>query len=200
MKTTRFSVVPTNDHNPWSKCYSEMLKDSRKLCNFILSFEDRHLVDLNLFFFFGPESYCDPRNWFPKWLREMNSKIKHLFCRCLHCAHHKVQGLETRHGSKDFQSTETVDCYHQDFPDGTSGRIHLPVLETQETWVWSLGQEDPLEKEVATCSSILASKTPWTEEPCKLYSLLSHKESGMTEWLSIHTHTHTHKHHHYHHH
>lgn len=28
-----------------------MLKDSRKLCNFILSFEDRHLVDLNLFFF-----------------------------------------------------------------------------------------------------------------------------------------------------
>ena len=121
----------------------------------------------------------------------MNSKIKHLFCRCLHCAHHKVQGLETRHGSKDFQSRETVDCYHQDFPDGTSGRIRLPVLETQETWVWSLGQEDPLEKEVATCSSILASKTPWTEEPCKLYSLLSHKESGMTEWLSIHTHTHT---------
>ena len=41
-----------------------------------------------------------------------------------------------------------------------------PVMqETQETWVQSLGQEDPLEKEMATHSSILAWKTPWTEEP-----------------------------------
>ena len=35
----------------------------------------------------------------------------------------------------------------------------------QETWVWSLGREDPLEKEMATHSSILAWKVPWTEEP-----------------------------------
>src|SRR5574341_512269 len=34
----------------------------------------------------------------------------------------------------------------------------------QETWVRSLGQEDPLEKEMATYSSILAWRTPWTEE------------------------------------
>ena len=34
-----------------------------------------------------------------------------------------------------------------------------------ETWVQSLGQEDPLEKEMATHSSILAWKIPWTEEP-----------------------------------
>ena len=33
-----------------------------------------------------------------------------------------------------------------------------------ETWVWSLGREDPLEKEMATHSSILAWKIPWTEE------------------------------------
>ena len=32
-------------------------------------------------------------------------------------------------------------------------------------WVWSLGQEDPLEEELATHSSILAWKIPWTEEP-----------------------------------
>ena len=37
--------------------------------------------------------------------------------------------------------------------------------EMQETWVRSLGQEDPLEKEMATHSSTLAWKTPWTEEP-----------------------------------
>ena len=40
----------------------------------------------------------------------------------------------------------------------------------QETWVQSLGQEDPLEKEMATHSSILAWKIPWTEEPGGLQS------------------------------
>ena len=39
------------------------------------------------------------------------------------------------------------------------------MQEKQETWVWSLGQEDLLEKEMATHSSILAWKIPWTEEP-----------------------------------
>ena len=39
----------------------------------------------------------------------------------------------------------------------------LPAM--QDTWVQSLGQEDPLEKEMATHSSILAWKIPWTEEP-----------------------------------
>ena len=38
----------------------------------------------------------------------------------------------------------------------------------QETWVRFLGQEDPLEKEMATHSSILALKIPWTEEPGRL--------------------------------
>ena len=40
---------------------------------------------------------------------------------------------------------------------------HLPIM--WETWVRSLGQEDPLEKEMATHSSILAWRIPWTEEP-----------------------------------
>ena len=39
-----------------------------------------------------------------------------------------------------------------------------------ETWVRFLGWEDPLEKEMATHSSILASEIPWTEEPGKLQS------------------------------
>ena len=41
-------------------------------------------------------------------------------------------------------------------------RIHLPI---QEMWVQCPGQEDPLDKEMATNSSILAQKSPWTEEP-----------------------------------
>ena len=35
----------------------------------------------------------------------------------------------------------------------------------QETWIWSLGWEDSLEKEMATHSSILAWEIPWTEKP-----------------------------------
>jgi len=45
----------------------------------------------------------------------------------------------------------------------------LPTM--QETWVRSLGQEDPLEKEMATHSSTLAWKTPWMEEPGRLQSM-----------------------------
>ena len=56
------------------------------------------------------------------------------------------------------------------FPDGTVVK-NLPIQETQEMLVRSLGQEDPLEKEVATYSSILAWKIPWTEEPGGLQSL-----------------------------
>ena len=46
---------------------------------------------------------------------------------------------------------------------------NLPVI--QETWVWPLGWEDPLEKEMATHSSILAWGIPWTEEPGGLQSM-----------------------------
>ena len=42
----------------------------------------------------------------------------------------------------------------------------------QETWVRSLGQEDPLEKGMATHSSILAWRIPWTEEPGRLLGVL----------------------------
>ena len=48
-----------------------------------------------------------------------------------------------------------------------------------ETWVQSQGQEDPLEKEMATHSSILAQRIPWTEEPGRLQSMGS-QESDTT--------------------
>ena len=45
------------------------------------------------------------------------------------------------------------------------------MQEQQQTWVQSLGQEDPVEEEVATHSSILAWKIPWTGEPDGLQSM-----------------------------
>ena len=50
----------------------------------------------------------------------------------------------------------------------------------QETWVWSLGQEDPLEKEMATNSSFLDWEIPWTEEPGGLQSMGSQKKLDTT--------------------
>ena len=60
---------------------------------------------------------------------------------------------------------------------------NLPAV--QETQVWSLGWEDPLEKEMATHSSILAWKISWTEEPGGLQSM-GRQESGTTERLTQH--------------
>ena len=54
-----------------------------------------------------------------------------------------------------------------------------------ETWVRSLGREDPLEKEKATHSSILAWRIPWMEELGGLQST-GHKESDTTEKLHFH--------------
>ena len=59
---------------------------------------------------------------------------------------------------------------------------NLPAV--QETWVRSLGWEDPLEKEMATHSSILAWKIPWTEEPGGLQSMGSQRV-GTTEQLTL---------------
>ena len=52
----------------------------------------------------------------------------------------------------------------------------LPAV--QETWVQSLGQEDPLEKVMATHSSILAWKILWTEEPGRLQSTMVSQRVG----------------------
>ena len=66
-----------------------------------------------------------------------------------------------------------------------------PLPAVQETWVQSLGWEDPLEKGMATNSSILAWRIPWTEEPGGLQSigrgeakdsaLLSSRDAGLLE-------------------
>ena len=61
---------------------------------------------------------------------------------------------------------------------------NLPAM--QETWIQSLRQEDPLELEIKTQSSILAWKTSWTEEAGGLQSMGLQRD--MTEQLSMHTH------------
>ena len=57
----------------------------------------------------------------------------------------------------------------------------------EETWVRSLGREDALEKEMATHSSILAWRIPWTEEPGRLQFMGSYRVRHVYKHVQIHT-------------
>ena len=61
------------------------------------------------------------------------------------------------------------------FPELMVAQMVKNLPAVQETWVQSLGREDPLEKEMATHSSILAWRIPWTEEPRGLQSMGSQR-------------------------
>ena len=89
--------------------------------------------------------------------------------------------------SKGYISYDSIYIMFRGFPDGSVVK-NLPA--TQKTLVWSLGQEDPLEEEMATHSSIPAWRIPWPEEPDGLQSTGSQK----TEQLSTHTGRYTHTH------
>ena len=81
------------------------------------------------------------------------------------------------------------------FPGTASGKEPACQCRRHETWVWSLGWEDPLEKGVATHSSILAWRIPWTVEPCGLKSTgLQGVGHNWSDWIHTYTHTHTHTH------
>ena len=67
----------------------------------------------------------------------------------------------------------------------------LPMQQMHGTQAWSLGREDHLKKEVATCSSIIAWKVPWTEEPRGLQSMGLQRVGH--DWAYTYTHTHTHR-------
>ena len=72
------------------------------------------------------------------------------------------------------------------FPGGASGKEPTCQCRRHETWVWSLGWEDPLEKGMAIHSSILGWRIPWTEEPSRLQPMGSQRIIDMTEWLNEH--------------
>ena len=66
----------------------------------------------------------------------------------------------------------------------------MPMQKAQEMQVQSLSWEDPLEQEMATCSSVLA----WESHGQRSLVATIHAESNMTEQLSTHMHAHTHTH------
>ena len=83
---------------------------------------------------------------------------QHIICTLIFCFIQFIMYLEI-----------TVSCLKSSicFPGGSEVKVSACNVET---WVQSLGWEDPLEKEMATHSSILAWRIPWTEEPGGLQS------------------------------
>ena len=61
------------------------------------------------------------------------------------------------------------------------------MQEMQETWVWSLGGEDPLEEEMATHSSILAWENPMDREAWQATVLgIAKSQTGLSDWARMH--------------
>ena len=76
-------------------------------------------------------------------------------------------------------------CMYICIPGGSDGSESAC---NEETWVQSLGWEDPLEKGMATHSSILAWRIPWTEESSGLQSMGSQRANTTEQLTHIHTH------------
>ena len=78
---------------------------------------------------------------------------------------------------------------YSDMWDSLAAQMVKKLFAMQETRVWTLGQEDPLETGKATHSSILAWRIPWTDEPGGLESMGLQRVGH--DWAA-HTHAHTH--------
>ena len=76
----------------------------------------------------------------------------------------KFYGLSSPWVGKESDMTERVSVSLYGFPGGLVVKNPPTMQGTWETWVQSLGQECPLEEEIAIHSSILARKIPWTED------------------------------------
>ena len=87
-------------------------------------------------------------------------------------------------GTSEALSEEVVRSRGKFYEDGSWGRgrgfpdgLVVKNPPTKETWVWSLGGEDLLEEGMATHSSVLAWRIPWTEEPGGLRSMASQSQT-----------------------
>ena len=81
----------------------------------------------------------------------------------------------------NWKKNKSVSC----FPGGSVVKKPPAMQKTQETQIWSLGREDPLEEAMESHSCILAWRIPWTEEPGGLQSMESQRTGhNWSDWAS----------------
>ena len=132
-----------------------------------LYFLFKHLIHLWLS---GKESPCQCRRpRFDSWVGKISWRRKWqpipVFSPGESCGQRSLEGYSSW-GRKELDSTEQLNKKHCRTSLVARMVKYLPTM--WETWVWSLGQEDPLEKAMATHSSTLAWRIPWMEEPGRL--------------------------------
>ena len=110
----------------------------------------------------------------------MNNRVKHIVSQLRLSSSSRAQGPPTtmrefatqRNAGVPLQwsisKNDALTMSLHNFPDGTSGKEPACQCRTHEMPVWSLGWEGPLDEYMATHSSILAWRIPWTEEPDRL--------------------------------
>ena len=91
------------------------------------------------------------------------------------------------HSSQLILNKTSISAFLFQHSDGASGKESTCQCRRCETPVWSLGREDPVEEDLATHSSILAWRIPWTEEPGRVHRVA--KNQTWLKWLSTFTHT-----------
>ena len=93
--------------------------------------------------------------------------------------HHQLNGHEFEQTQGDSEGQGSLvccsPCGHKELDTFLVAQLVKTLPAMQETWVRSLGWEDPLEGEMATHSSIPAWRIPWTEEPGGLQSMESQR-------------------------
>ena len=89
--------------------------------------------------------------------------------------------------SYKLKSPLTEDGEVEGLPSGSAVKNPPAMQEIQETWVWPLSREDPLEEGMATHSSIHAWRILWTEEPGRLQCMeLQRVRHGWSNWACVH--------------
>ena len=100
-------------------------------------------------------------------------------CNLFHIAVHKLRSNRFKGNFSNINLTNILNFnmlyFLRKCNDSLVAQMIKRLPATRETRVWSLGWEDPLEKEMATRSSILAWRIPWTEEPGGLQSMGSQR-------------------------
>ena len=91
------------------------------------------------------------------------------------------------HSSQLMLNKTSISAFLFQRSDGASGKESTCQCRRRETQVWSLGQEGPVEEGMATHSSILAWRIPWTEEPGRVHGVA--KNQTQLKWLSTFAHT-----------
>ena len=121
-------------------------------------------------------AYVESKKKWYKWIYSQNRKrLTNLENELMTAGHTAILKMDSQQGHTVHHWGLWSALYDSLDGRGVWGRMdtwmHLPMQETEEMQVWSLGRDDPLEEDMTTHCSILAWRIPWTEEPGGLQSM-----------------------------